>query len=412
MADMSELQISLIAIGFVVVLGVVFFNWMQQRRYRRGAEEAFARKHEDVLLKGKTDTSATEDERIEPQLGSEMLREEPGAESEPMEIMEPDLNVISAMPEPDDSGTSVGSVTSAGLSTFASSTASIGLTASYEQAPVNLGSIGDAVDYIASICAKTFIGDAELAEVLQRKFDFSKPVRWLGQRNIDASWEEITIETVNKGGYVNLKGCLQLADRAGPISEVSLSEFHDMVQNFAARVHAVVECPDVRQAYTQALSLDQFCAEVDVMIGINIISRDNSVFTGAKIQVLAEASGFKLGTNGAFSYRDENNYVLFSLNNHESSPFLPDSIRMATTHGITFLLDVPRVANGEKIFDEMAHLAGIFSETLGGIMVDDNHMPLSDSGIGKIKQQLSAIQSMMLARNIPAGSEIALRLFA
>jgi hypothetical protein len=286
------------------------------------------------------------------------------------------------------------------------------LTASYEQAPVNLGSIGDAVDYIASICAKTFIGDAELAEVLQRKFDFSKPVRWLGQRNIDASWEEITIETVNKGGYVNLKGCLQLADRAGPISEVSLSEFHDMVQNFAARVHAVVECPDVRQAYTQALSLDQFCAEVDVMIGINIISRDNSVFTGAKIQVLAEASGFKLGTNGAFSYRDENNYVLFSLNNHESSPFLPDSIRMATTHGITFLLDVPRVANGEKIFDEMAHLAGIFSETLGGIMVDDNHMPLSDSGIGKIKQQLSAIQSMMLARNIPAGSEIALRLFA
>jgi hypothetical protein len=41
MVNMSELQISLIAIGFVVVIGVIFFNWMQQRRYRRGAEEAF-----------------------------------------------------------------------------------------------------------------------------------------------------------------------------------------------------------------------------------------------------------------------------------------------------------------------------------------------------------------------------------
>ncbi|MGH8683761.1 MAG: cell division protein ZipA C-terminal FtsZ-binding domain-containing protein, partial [Nitrosospira sp.] len=66
---MSELQISLIAIGFIVVLGVIFFNWMQQRRYRRGAEKAFGRKHEDVLLR--TDASAAEDGRVEPQLGKE-----------------------------------------------------------------------------------------------------------------------------------------------------------------------------------------------------------------------------------------------------------------------------------------------------------------------------------------------------
>lgn len=421
MADMSELQISLIAIGFLVVLGVVFFNWIQQRRYRRGAEEAFARKHEDILLKTTTDTSIAEDERVEPQLGKELLRElqgEPGGGHEPVEITEPDLNVTSIAAIPDGSVTSAGSATSADsaisadLIASASSVTSTGSATSHEQAPASHGNAGDAVDYIANIRAKTFIADAELAEVLQRKFDFSKPVRWLGQRTVESSWEEITIETLGKGGYISLRGCLQLADRAGPVSEVSLSEFQDMVQNFATRVNAVADCPNARQAYAQALSLDQFCAEVDVMIGINIISRDNSVFTGAKIQVLAEASGFKLGANGVFSYRDENNVLLFSLNNHESSPFLPDSMRTITTHGITFLLDVPRVANGENIFDEMMHLAGIFSDTLGGIMVDDNHMPLSDSGIGKIRQQLSAIQSMMLARKTPAGGEIALRLFA
>ena len=390
---MSELQISLIAIGFVVVIGVIFFNWMQQRRYRRGAEEAFARKHEDVLLR--TDKPVAEDERIEPQLGKEILQEqeifqelqiEPSAEStEPAEIAQPNLQSIPTMPA---------------------------LVASVEQAPVNDLSVVDMVDYVINIRAATLITDSHLTEVLQRKFDFSKPVRWLGQRDTDPFWEEITIETMGKGGYLNLKGCLQLADRAGPVSEVSLSEFRDMVLNFAAHVNAVADCPDVRQAYAQALSLDQFCAEVDVMIGINIISRDNSVFTGAKIRVLAEASGFRLGTEGVFTYRDENNNVLFSLNNHESSPFLPDSMRTLTTHGITFLLDVPRVANGEKVFGEMTHVARSLSDTLGGIMVDDNHAPLSDSGIGKIKRQLIAIQSMMLARNIPAGGEIALRLFA
>lgn len=390
---MSELQISLIAIGFVVIMGVLLFNWMQQRRYRRGAEEAFPHKHEDVLLR--TDKPVADDDRIEPQLGKEILQGqeifqelqmEPSAQSaEPAGIVQPDLQSIPTVPAP---------------------------VTSVEQPPANGGSVVDVVDYVIDIHAATLITYSDVTEVLQRKFDFSKPVRWLGQRDTDPFWEEITIETIGKGGYINLKGCLQLADRAGPVSEVSLSEFRDMVQNFAAHVNTVADCPDVRQAYAQALSLDQFCAEVDVMIGINIISRDNSVFTGAKIRVLAEASGFRLGTEGIFTYRDENNSVLFSLNNHESSPFLPDTMRTLTTHGITFLLDVPRITNGEKIFGEMTHVARSLSDTLGGIMVDDNHAPLSDSGIGKIKRQLIAIQSMMLARNIPAGGEIALRLFA
>ena len=68
MMNMSELQISLIAIGIIVVMGVVFFNWMQQRRYRQRAEEAFGPKHEDVLLRAVT--PAANDERIEPRLGT------------------------------------------------------------------------------------------------------------------------------------------------------------------------------------------------------------------------------------------------------------------------------------------------------------------------------------------------------
>ena len=71
--NMSELQISLIAIGMVVIMAVLLFNWMQQRRYRRSAEQAFGQKPEDVLLRSGMSggTSVEEGERIEPQLGNE-----------------------------------------------------------------------------------------------------------------------------------------------------------------------------------------------------------------------------------------------------------------------------------------------------------------------------------------------------
>ncbi len=144
----------------------------------------------------------------------------------------------------------------------------------------------------------------------------------------------------------------------------------------------------------------EFCAEVDVMIGINIISRDGGALTGAKIRVLAESSGFRLGAEGMFSYRNDNNAVLFYLSNFEPAPFLPDTMRTLTTHGITFLLDVPKVAKGEMVFDQMMRLAGNFADTLGGIMVDDNRVPLNDNGIQKIKQQLIAIESVMSWRAI------------
>ena len=66
---MSDLQISLIIIGIIVIGGVVFFNWLQQARYRRRIKQAFEHEHEDALLK--TSKSSWENERVEPKFGNE-----------------------------------------------------------------------------------------------------------------------------------------------------------------------------------------------------------------------------------------------------------------------------------------------------------------------------------------------------
>jgi hypothetical protein len=417
--DMSELQIGLIAMGLIAVMAVVFFNWAQQRRYRRHAEEAFGRKHEDVLLEPGALGEA--DERIEPRLGGEVDASLIEPDTEPVvppEIIEPDAQTpltrttgreqarmerVPRMERVQMEPVRVEPVRAE--------------QPHVEQHPLSVAedSVTDGMDYVVHIRAETPIPNSELGVLMGRRSDFGKPVRWLGRRDPEAFWEDIASENhsgMAKTGYIELRGCLQLADRTGPLSEATLSEFRDMAENFAANLKATANSADVHKAYERAVLLDEFCTKVDVMAGINIISRDNSVFTGAKIRVLAETSGFKFGNDGLFHYCDENNATLFSLGNYEPSPFLPDNIRTLTTRGITLLLDVPKVANGEAAFGQMVHLAEVFKEALGGIMVDDNRALLSDSGIRKIKQQLSAIQSTMLARNIPAGSETALRLFA
>lgn len=404
MVNMSELQISLIAIGVVVVIGVIFFNWLQQRRYRRHAEEAFGQKHEDVLLRAVA--PAAQNERIEPRLATESLQElPPDLEARPVEPAKA-IQADEPVPEP------VPAPIWEPVAEPIHEPVSIPAVAVEAPAQVDAVRAENGVDYVVDVHAGTSIADSSLAEVLLRKFDFNKPVRWLGQRAADAPWEEITVQSYGKGGYTRLKGCLQLVDRSGPVSEVNLSEFRDMVQNFSARLNATADCPDVHEAHAQALALDEFCTQVDVMIGINIISRDGGALTGAKIRVLAEESDLKLGAEGMFSCRDENNVILFYLSNFEPVPFLPDTMRTLTTHGVTFLLDVPRVTKGAEVFEQMVRLAENFADTLGGIMVDDNRIPLNDIGIKKIKQQLIAIASMMSARNIPAGGQIALRLFA
>jgi FtsZ-interacting cell division protein ZipA len=113
-----------------------------------------------------------------------------------------------------------------------------------------------------------------------------------------------------------------------------------MAENFSAQINASATCPDVHEAYAQALALDEFCSEVDVMIGINIISRDGGLLTGAKIRVVAEISGLKLGTDGMFSLLTKTIWHCFPRN-LEPHPFLPDTLRTLTTRGVTFLLDVP-----------------------------------------------------------------------
>jgi FtsZ-interacting cell division protein ZipA len=80
--------------------------------------------------------------------------------------------------------------------------------------------------------------------------------------------------------------------------------------------------------------------------------------------------------------------------------------------GLTFALDVPRVANGAATLDRMVALAGKFADALIGEVVDDNRKPLTASGLAIIKKTLTGIGVTMEKRGIVPGSPAAKRLFS
>ena len=115
----------------------------------------------------------------------------------------------------------------------------------------------------------------------------------------------------------------------------------------------------VLRALRAARELDAFCSAVDVAVGVNVVAGEGGAFPGTRIRAAAEAAGFKLEPDGVFHYRDQNRRSLFTLDNHEPAPFLPEQVKSLSTRGITLMLDVPRVSEG------VAVLAGFLRYRLG-----------------------------------------------
>jgi hypothetical protein len=361
---MSDLQLSLLVIGAVVIAGVYFYNWVQERGFQRRMQQAFGGTHDDVLLKAGVE-SVLPDGRLEPQLP-------------PREPAREDAARAAGAP---------GAVVAAHGEEFD---------------PV--------LDFAAEIDANSPIPDSLVSELMSRIAACGKPVRVAGFDPRSGAWEDVVR---GRGGrYTRLRLALQLVNRAGVVNSAQLAAFCDAARACADRIPAGVVCPDPHAALKLARELDAFCAEVDIAVGVNVVAPDGVTLAGTAIRAAAEAAGFKLEPDGVFHYRNERRQTLFTLDNHEPAPFLPESITGLATGGVTLLLDVPRVAGGAEALDRMVGIAGHLATALGGRLVDDNRAALTEAGIARIRDQVRSIHAAMAARDIPAGSARAQRLFS
>lgn len=349
---MSELQLGLLGIGVLVVVGVLVFNKLQEARLKRQSEEVFGSRHDDVLLAGKTTGAqrpAGSVERIEP-----TLSEAPGE-------------------------------TAAGG-----------------------GMLDPGIDFIATLeTVSAAAGEAISVAMVESPDTPAKAVSWEGYNRQTQSWEPLDAA----GEYQRLRAGLQLADRRGAASQQDLSDFSAMMQGVAKAIGASCTLGESAAALERARKLDALCADVDVQIGLNLIAR-GAAFSGTKIRAFAEAQGLVLERDGRFCRRDDTGIELYSLSNTDPPAFSAEGIKALSTEGLTLLFDVARVPGGIVTFDRYVEFARALAEALSAGVVDDNRQPLDQAGLGRIREQLQALYAGMEQQGIPAGSALALRLFA
>lgn len=402
---MNELQLGLLAIGVVVVLGVLIFNRWQERKFRRLAEQRFQSRHDDILL-AETPPGVPADmpspERVEPVMDDP--EEIPAATETAREpILVPD-EPEEALPAPEEPEENDDVVDAQAPDTPLLRSGEAGASEAAD-AP------DDMIEYVALLSLAEPLSARALNAALQFLEMRGKVVRWLGQGTRPDHWEDV-VTAHPDGIYARLAACLQLADRNGPVSQSEFNAFCEALQALAEELHAVLDCPDKQAALALANELDQFCAAVDVLIGVNIVSRDGTPFAGTKLRGLAESVGMKLMPDGLFHNYNDQGGEQFALANLETTPFAASAMKHLTTHGVTFVFDVPKAEGGLQAFNQMLLAARQFTTPLGALMVDDNRRELSDPGIDKIREQLAAIYAQMAQRGIPPGSPQALRLFA
>ncbi|MDE3011446.1 MAG: hypothetical protein KGI67_11210 [Pseudomonadota bacterium] len=418
---MSQLQLTMVAIGAALLVGVWAFNRFQEWRWHRMARSTLGSDRPDVLL-GElppVDTASVE-RSAEPAMGSlgapaaplppphlgEHLdmqvdddadeRPLPLAEAQPAAAIAP-ADAAAAAPAPPLS---------------APDGASDALPAPVLTPPRDdlTAAPDEEIEYLVTLGCSVPVSGAELWHHLARASVPVRGARWLGRRVTDGGWNVVLPGSEQR--FDSLRAALLLANRSGPASELDVERFCSLVSALATMLKLRAEFPPRAPALQRAEALDAFCAEVDVVVGINVVTPAGQSVPAGRIARWAETHGMVLGRDGGFHLRNAQGHTVWRLVNRDPRPFAQAGLGQMTVDGVTFLLDVPLVDAAAERLSPMFDAAATLARELGARVLDDNGAPLGPQQLGRIARELSTLLQRMESEGIPAGGERARRLFS
>jgi cell division protein ZipA len=150
-----------------------------------------------------------------------------------------------------------------------------------------------------------------------------------------------------------------------------------------------------------------------VLVIVNIAAQEGSEFAGNDIQRISERSRMQIGEMGMFHFLDSRTgHNRFTLaNRFEPGSFDPAALKTFSTRGLTLFMSIPRVPDPLAVFDEMIAVAQYAASELSGQLRDPDGGEIGESGVEKIRQQITDIEELFHRVGIVPGSEEALRLF-
>jgi hypothetical protein len=236
----------------------------------------------------------------------------------------------------------------------------------------------------------------------------TKPFAVEGRRRDQTVWEHIQLSQ----HYVQLQAGLQLANRTGPINDIEFSEYIVKTQAFADIISAQPDFPEMMTEVARARELDQFASTHDAQLSFTIRA-DKAVWTVGYVQSHAAKMGFVPGSlPGKMVLQSTNGGVPILTLRFDSQAAMADDTEQASVHELRMELDVTHVASQLNAYDRMRNTAIDLAAAMDGILTDDSGARLTPEALDQIGQSVKGLYAELAARDFPAGSPLAKRLFS
>ena len=131
--------------------------------------------------------------------------------------------------------------------------------------------------------------------------------------------------------------------------------------------------------------------EWDLMLVLSVMAKQNQSFNGLDIKRVFDELALTYGAMKIYNKKLANNksQVLFSVANMMAPGTLdPDALATLQTKGLVFFITLPNPINGLTLFDEMLDTATKTADRLGGELCDDQHLPLTDNYLERIRSKI------------------------
>jgi FtsZ-interacting cell division protein ZipA len=404
---MTDLQISLIAIGAVTIVGVILYNKWQENKTRKMLERAFSSLYDDVLMtpneKDGTNSASAATDRQEPGFGNASVQsQDPAAPIEPViapVTVRPPVkgSVADAYLQHDEDMALMDEALSSEL--IEPSLVDLAADQVAKRAKRNLP-VDELIDCRIPIELETPVWGEKILPALQSlRYVGNKPVNFIGC-NAQGEWESIH----HGGMYSSLIAGVQMANRSSALNELEYSELVMQLRNIADAMGGEIDVPDMVEVIQTSQRLQQFIADHDVQLGVNVVSNSGPWNVKTLLAALSR-QGFDRYTDGYLMMQDGEGEVLFSLSTNATA-------NQEETNRLTLLLDVPRVGVARNGYAAMVACGKSLATRLNGTLVDDSVQPLTDEMLNDIGEQVAAFYNAMESVDIMAGSKRAQRLFS
>jgi hypothetical protein len=264
------------------------------------------------------------------------------------------------------------------------------------------------VDYIAEIAFSDPHDGEEVLRVAEDELRATRRVAWEGWSVRSGGWEHLSPSRQ----YERVRVGLQLLDRRGAMREDELRTFCESVQSLGTSLVGEIDFAPRGESLKGAAEIDRAIADLDIQVGLNVIRRSGQPFAASLIAQVVTLSEGRLGTDGRFHVPGPGGSERLWVANLEATPFREADLATQASRGVTIAMDVARAPDEAGGFADFVAFARDLARVLEGELVDDDHRPVNEDSLGAIQAEVDRVRARLVTLGLPAGSALAMRLFA